>query len=72
MNAEKGNAAGNPAWTPALFAMAARADMDNRGVSLRLPMPNWLTAPNAAASSGAPLTTQDFADLFAFLETQTH
>jgi mono/diheme cytochrome c family protein len=70
LNAEPGNTAGDPAWTPALFAVAARADMDNGGVTLRLPMPDWLTTPNAAASQ--PLTTQDFADIFAFLKTQTH
>jgi mono/diheme cytochrome c family protein len=69
LNAAAGNDAGDPAWNPALFAMAARADMDNEGVTLRLPMPDWLTEPNP--STGSLLTTQDFADIFAFLATQT-
>jgi hypothetical protein len=33
-------------------------------------MPNWLTTPNPA--TGAPLATQDLADIFAFLKTQTN
>jgi hypothetical protein len=44
--------------------------MDNGGVALRLPMPDWLSTPNPA--TGAPLATQDFADIYAFLKTQTH
>ena len=70
INAEPGNCASDPAWDAALFAVAARADMGNGGVTLRLPMPDWLAAVNPA--TGAPLTTQDFADIFAFLKTQTH
>jgi mono/diheme cytochrome c family protein len=69
INAEPGNCASDPAWNAALFAVSARADMDNGGVALRLPMPDWLSTPNPA--TGAPLTTQDFADIFAFLKTQT-
>jgi mono/diheme cytochrome c family protein len=69
INAEPGNCAGDPAWNAALFAVSARADMDNGGVALRLPMPDWLSTPNPA--TGAPLTTQDLADIFAFLKTQT-
>ena len=37
--------------------------MDNQGVALRAPMPDWLHQP---------LGTQDFADMYAFLKTQTH
>jgi mono/diheme cytochrome c family protein len=70
INAETGNCASNPAWDAALFAVAARADMNNGGVTLRLPMPDWLATVNPA--TGAPLTTQDLADIFAFLQTQTH
>jgi mono/diheme cytochrome c family protein len=70
INAEPGNCASDPAWDAALFAVASRADMDNGGVALRLPMPNWLTTPNPA--TGAPLATQDLADIFAFLKTQTN
>lgn len=69
LNAEPGNAASDPAWNPALFAVASRADVDNGGISLRLPMPDWLGRPGP---TGEPLTTQNFADIFAFLKTQTH
>ena len=70
INAEPGNAAGNPAWNAALFAVAARADMGNGGITLRAPLPDWLAEPNPA--TGAPLATQDLADMYAFLKTQTH
>jgi hypothetical protein len=69
INVEPGNCASDPAWNAALFAVSARADMDNSGIALRLPMPDWLSTPNPA--TGAPLTTQDLADIFAFLKTQT-
>jgi len=70
INAEPGNCASDPAWSAALFAVSARADMDNGGVTLRFPMPDWLSEPDPEA--GAPLTTQDLVDIFAFLQTQTH
>jgi mono/diheme cytochrome c family protein len=70
INAEPGNCASDPAWGAALFAVAARADMRNGGAALRLPMPGWLSALNPA--TGAPLATQDFADIYAWLKTQTH
>jgi hypothetical protein len=69
INAEPGNCASDPAWDAALFAVATRADIDNGGVALRLPMPDWLSMPNPA--TGAPLATQDLADIYAFLKTQT-
>jgi mono/diheme cytochrome c family protein len=69
INAEPGNTAGDPAWDAALFAVASRADMDNGGVTLRLPMPDFLAQANPA--TGQPLSTQDFADIYAFLKTQT-
>jgi hypothetical protein len=69
LNAEPGNVAGDPDWNAALLAFAARADVDNAGVALRVPMPDWLATPNPA--TGKPLTTQDFADIYAFLRTQT-
>jgi len=69
INAEPGNAASDPAWNAALFAVASRADVDNGGIGLRLPMPDWLDRPGPG---GQPLTTQDFADIYAFLKTQTH
>jgi hypothetical protein len=70
INAEPGNCASDPAWDAALFAVASRADMDNGGVTLRLPMPDWLSQANPA--TGQPLSTQDLADIYAFLQTQTH
>jgi mono/diheme cytochrome c family protein len=69
LNAEPGNVASDPEWTAALLAVAARADMDNHGVALRLPMVDWLSFPNRA--NGQVLSTQDFADIYAFLKTQT-
>jgi hypothetical protein len=67
LNAESGNAAAE--WSPALFAIASRTDLDDGAVSLRLPMPNWLATPDP--TTGKPLTTQDLADVFAFLATQS-
>jgi mono/diheme cytochrome c family protein len=69
INAEPGNLASDPSWNAALLAFAARSDVDNTGVVLRVPMPDWLGSPNPA--SGHPLTTQDFADIYAFLKTET-
>jgi cytochrome c len=69
LNAEDGNAGSDPAWNVAVFAQAARASFDDGGVTLRLPMPAWLSAPNPATSK--PFTTQDFADIYAFMQTQT-
>ncbi len=66
INGEPGNFASDPLWNTALFAFAARANVDNHGVSLRPPMPNALGAP----AGGQSLTTQDFADMLAFLRTQ--
>jgi mono/diheme cytochrome c family protein len=68
LNAEPGNLGSDPAWNAALLAVSARSDVDNGGVTLRLPMPDWWTRVNPA--TGAPLTTQDFADIYAFLRTQ--
>jgi mono/diheme cytochrome c family protein len=70
LNAESGNLGSDPSWNAALLAMAARADMDNGGLTLRSPMPTWLATPNPA--TGQPLSAQDYADLYAFLMTQTH
>jgi mono/diheme cytochrome c family protein len=69
LNGEDGHVAGDPAWSAALLAMTARSDMDNAGVSLSASMPRWLTRISA---NGKTLTTQDFADTYAFLKTQTH
>ena len=68
LDANGDNMAADPAWNSALFAVAARVDMDDQGVPLQDAMPTWLTHTSA---SGRLLTTQDFADMYAFLKTQT-
>ncbi len=70
LNAESGNLGSDPTWSAALLAMAARADMDNGGLTLRVPMPGWLGTPDP--TTGQPCTTQDYADIYAFLQTQQH
>lgn len=62
------NLAADPAWNAALLGMAAQGDMDNMGVALRAPMPDWL---GKMGLDGGPLGAQDFADIYAFLKTQT-
>jgi mono/diheme cytochrome c family protein len=69
LNAEPGNLANDPAWNAALLAFSARSDVDNAGVTLRAPMPDWLK--NVSPAVGKPLSTQDLADIYAFLRTQT-
>ncbi len=66
IDGEMGNAAAE--WSSALFAVASRADLDDEAVSLRLPMPDWLGSPNPA--TGKALSTQDFADIYAYLKMQ--
>jgi len=67
LNGKADNLAGDPAWNPALMAITARSDLDNRGVSLDAAMPKWLTRLGA---NGAVLTTSEFADIYAWLKTQ--
>ena len=69
LNAIAGNVAGDPDWTVALFAIGSRADIDNGGLTLRAPMPNWLA--ETVGTTNQPLTTQDFYDIFAYMATQT-
>jgi hypothetical protein len=69
LNAEDGNLASDPAWNAALLAVSSRSDMGHGGLTLRLPMPNWIQEPNPATMK--PLTTQDYADIYAFLKTQS-
>jgi mono/diheme cytochrome c family protein len=68
LNNSPGNVAGDPSWSAALMAMTSRSDMDNLGVSLDTAMPKWLVRPSA---TGKLLTTQEFADIYAWLATQT-
>jgi hypothetical protein len=65
---DSGNLASDPAWNAALLAMAAQSDIDNRGVALRNPMPDWFGGKDP---SGRTLGAQDFADIYAWLKTQT-
>jgi mono/diheme cytochrome c family protein len=69
LNTASGNLGSDPTWNAALLAMASRADMDNGGLTLREPMTDWLATPDPATSQ--PLTTQDFADIYAFLAAQS-
>jgi mono/diheme cytochrome c family protein len=62
------NVAADSAWTGALFAISPRSNIDNDGVSLAASMPRWLITE---ARSGQFLTTQNLADIYAFLKTQT-
>ena len=69
LNAIAGNVAGDPDWTVALFAIGSRADMDNGGLTLRAPMPDWLA--ETVGTTNQPLSTQDFYDMYAYMATQT-
>ena len=64
------NLAADPTWNDGLLGMAIQADIDNHGVALRGPMPDFFQARTNDA--GAPLNSQDFADIYAWLRTQTH
>ncbi len=63
------NLAADPGWNAALLAMAAQADVDNNGVALRRPMPDWLGKKKNG--DGGTVNAQDFAHIYAFLKTQT-
>jgi mono/diheme cytochrome c family protein len=63
-----GNVANDPDWSAGLLGMAAQSDIDNLGVALRAPMPVWLGKQGAGT---AALNAQDFADIYAWLKTQT-
>jgi mono/diheme cytochrome c family protein len=69
LNAEPGNLANDPSWNAALLGVAAASDVDNGGVTLRAPMPDYLVSTNDEHPQ--TLTAQDYADLYAFLQTQT-
>ncbi len=65
---DSGHLAADRAWTEGMFAVGAQADIDNHGVALRSPMPQWA---GANLGNGHTLDAQDFADLYAWLLTQT-
>jgi mono/diheme cytochrome c family protein len=69
LNAEMGNVAEDPDWNAALLAVSSRSDVDNGGVTLQAPMPDCMSAVDPATTKTP--TTQDFADMYAFLKTQT-
>ncbi len=69
LNHEPGNLANDPTWSAPLLAMSARADIDNGGVVLRAPMPDFLTYTSATQLH--PLTAADFADIYLFLQEQS-
>jgi hypothetical protein len=69
LNAASGNLASDPKWNAALLAVSSRADLDNKGVVVRAPMPDYLSTK--PAGSQQVLTTQDYADIYAWLKTQT-
>ncbi len=62
------NLAADPTWNAALLGMAAQSDMDNAGVALQPPMPDFFGV--ASGDGGAALGAQDFADIYAWLLTQ--
>ena len=68
LNNTPDHVAGDPSWNGSLLAMSARSDMDDLGVSLDPSMPKWLIRPS---STGQLLSPSDFADIYAFLKTQT-
>jgi hypothetical protein len=68
LNAAAGHVAADPEWNVALFAVAAQSGMDNYGVALRAPMPIWAGVSNGM---GHPLDAQNFADIYAWMKTQT-
>lgn len=70
LNAEDTHLASDSGWNAGLLALASRSDMDNGGVALRAPMLDYLSS--ASDERPEPLTARDFADLYAFLQTQTH
>jgi len=62
------NLAADPTWSVGLLGMAIQADMDNKGVALQTPMPDFFQA--AINDAGTTLSSQDFADIYAWLKTQ--
>jgi hypothetical protein len=62
------NLAADPTWSAGLLGMAAQADIDNDGVALRPPMPTFF---DTSDGTGKNLGAQDFADIYAWLKTQT-
>ncbi len=63
------NLAADPGWSAPLLAFASRVDADNTGLLLNLPMPDWLSTPTI--DEHYFITTQDFANIYAWLLTQT-
>jgi Cytochrome c len=64
------NLAADPTWNAGLLGVAIQADIDNQGVALRGPMPDFFLVPTGDV--GSTLNSQDVADIYAWLRTQTH
>jgi len=64
------NLAADPTWNAGLLGMAIQADMDNQGVALRGPMPDFFLV--VTGDAGKTLNEQDVADIYAWLRTQTN
>jgi hypothetical protein len=62
------NLAADLTWSAGLLGMAVQADIDNNGVALRIPMPEFFDGKDGL---GGILGAQDFADIYAWLKTQT-
>jgi hypothetical protein len=62
------NLAADPTWSAGLLGMSTQADIDNNGVALRIPMPEFFDGKDGL---GGILGAQDFADIYAWLKTQT-
>lgn len=63
------NLAADPTWSAQLLGMAIQADIDNQGVALRGPMPDFFQV--VTDDAGMTLNSQDVADIYAWLKTQT-
>jgi hypothetical protein len=61
--------AGSSGWSAALMAFASRADVNNKGVALRVPMPSWIV--DVDETTQKPPTTQELADIYAYLAATT-
>ncbi|WP_425147444.1 c-type cytochrome [Deinococcus sp.] len=55
-------------WTPALFQRALLKYVDDKGVPLKAPMPNWGKV-GFAGDHGKPPTISELTDLQAYLKT---
>jgi cytochrome c553 len=69
LNDAAGNLATNTAWSAELCAFSSRSDVGYLGLALRVPMPNWIV--DVASVTQQPPTTQELADIYAYLVGET-